>query len=426
MVFTVNESEWKAAEFYFAKNPNEIKFERYERDPNTGEKIKKQARAHSFICINNIIYALPTINEYYPAYGTQSIVKKGMTKEGKSVAIKITFSSLLESSSHAYQTAVKEGLLLGQGQRTAQRMSIKYLDEQNIPRKVEGNSKIYTVMENRGICLFDWLYESDERVRSIQLRRYFSLLACTMVQELHCKGILHCDLKAENFTILNQDGKYILKVIDMDFSLLKDPNVPFVEFSRRGTPGFVCPQILEKGRYSEASDIYALATALLIQFDLAESNDVFCNNNFVSSVQAHYKTHSTLESRIANGFDSFSWFETNYKKTIEPKLRKIFINLLNQDANKRSNLDEIILYLCERLREDLKNENRPDLFEDVLRIELQTRLKTTNAKPPVEELQSSSPSMIFSEGLKEDPKDIPDQTADSKVVNRSKLQASAA
>lgn len=75
-------------------------------------------------------------------------------------------------------------------------------------------------------------------------------------------GILHCDISPLN--IMYSEVDRIWKILDFDSSIEKsrakaDPS------RRVGTPGFIAPECLELGAYSELSDVFALGT---VAFDV--------------------------------------------------------------------------------------------------------------------------------------------------------------
>jgi eukaryotic-like serine/threonine-protein kinase len=91
------------------------------------------------------------------------------------------------------------------------------------------------------------------------------------INALHEAGIVHCDLKPPNIVLFEDRdiaAGYRLKVIDMDFSILKDQAAPWhgTDTGYVGTPLYFSPEHLQKGYAPvQASDIF---TCGLILYEL--------------------------------------------------------------------------------------------------------------------------------------------------------------
>ena len=87
------------------------------------------------------------------------------------------------------------------------------------------------------------------------------------VNNLHRAGVIHSDLKPENFYLLPDptvEAKFKLRVIDLDFSILEGRQAPW--HGREGyvgTPGYLSPEHLTPDRVPEkASDVFTTAIIL--------------------------------------------------------------------------------------------------------------------------------------------------------------------
>ena len=95
-------------------------------------------------------------------------------------------------------------------------------------------------------------------------------LACVMmagINAVHDAGIVHCDLKPPNIVLFEDNdiaAKYRLKVIDMDFSVLKDQAAPWHGTSGYvGTPMYFSPEHLRPGFVPvQSSDIFTCGIIL--------------------------------------------------------------------------------------------------------------------------------------------------------------------
>ena len=133
------------------------------------------------------------------------------------------------------------------------------LDHPNIVRLeevYESHSEIYLVQE---LCLggelFDRLDEQpDYHYTEAECARLIKQMLCA-VRYLHSKGIIHRDLKLENFLFSSTATDSELKMID--FGLSKHFRYGEVQHEAVGTPYTVAPEVI-RGSYDERCDIWAI------------------------------------------------------------------------------------------------------------------------------------------------------------------------
>jgi len=133
------------------------------------------------------------------------------------------------------------------------------LDHPNIVRieeVYESTNEIYIVQE---LCLggdlFDRLDEQpDYHYTEAQCARLVKQMLSS-VRYLHSKGIIHRDLKLENFLFSSQKADSDLRMID--FGLSKHFELGQRHTEKVGTPYTVAPEII-RGTYDEKSDIWSL------------------------------------------------------------------------------------------------------------------------------------------------------------------------
>lgn len=103
------------------------------------------------------------------------------------------------------------------------------------------------------------------------------------MESLSDKRIIHRDLKPDNI-LLDESKK--LYFIDFGLSVKEDPTKLF---SRAGTPGFLAPELLEKGqrvtdRYNSQTDIFSMGVIHYCMvtgehpFDAEDADGVLLNN----------------------------------------------------------------------------------------------------------------------------------------------------
>lgn len=144
------------------------------------------------------------------------------------------------------------------------------LDHPNIVRLeevYESHSEIYLVQE---LCLggelFDRLdQQPDYHYTEAECARLVKQML-SAVRYLHSKGIIHRDLKLENFLFSSKSADSELKMID--FGLSKHFQFGEVHHEAVGTPYTVAPEVIE-GSYDERCDIWAIGviTFLLLSGD---------------------------------------------------------------------------------------------------------------------------------------------------------------
>ncbi|KAL7484260.1 hypothetical protein ACHAW6_009897 [Cyclotella cf. meneghiniana] len=133
------------------------------------------------------------------------------------------------------------------------------LDHPNIVRLeevYESHSEIYLVQE---LCLggelFDRLDEQpDYHYTEAQCARLVKQMLCS-VRYIHSKGIIHRDLKLENFLFSDTGADSELKMID--FGLSKHFKFGEVQHEAVGTPYTVAPEVI-RGSYDERCDVWAI------------------------------------------------------------------------------------------------------------------------------------------------------------------------
>lgn len=128
---------------------------------------------------------------------------------------------------------------------------------------IETSDKFYIVEKLfEATNLIDY---SQEILRSVQdddkkiIETFFDILKkiVTSVANFHGQDCLHRDISPDNFLYDNKEHKIYL--IDFGFSIkLSNGYNSIYKMERCGKEEFMAPEIIEKGLYSYASDIYAL------------------------------------------------------------------------------------------------------------------------------------------------------------------------
>lgn len=198
------------------------------------------------------------------------------------------------------------------------------LDHPNIVRLeevYESGSEIYLVQE---LCvggeLFDRLDEQpDYHYTEGECARLVKQMLCA-VRYLHSKGIIHRDLKLENFLFSSTSPDSELKMID--FGLSKHFCAGEIQQEAVGTPYTVAPEVI-RGSYDERCDLWAIG---VIAFLVLSGDAPFGGCGGPESLME-------VRSNILRGIFSF---EPEYIwKTVSPAARQFIKSLLVTDPQQR-------------------------------------------------------------------------------------------
>jgi calcium-dependent protein kinase len=154
------------------------------------------------------------------------------------------------------------------------------VDEEKM-KQLEAEAEIFLSMDHPHVARLVDVYESDEHLylvmecmeggelfERLTKRKRFSekdashavwqmLLA---VNYIHAKGIVHRDLKLENFLYESQETDH-LKLIDFGFSHIWEPNTKMALSC--GTLAYVAPEVLKKS-YTSKCDLWSMGVILFI------------------------------------------------------------------------------------------------------------------------------------------------------------------
>lgn len=159
--------------------------------------------------------------------------------------------------------------------------------------------KKVSIIDYKGVALIDLICK--DLLNTQELLHILISLAIKLKHH-HTKGILHCDIKPDNITVLHDDGNNIhVDYIDWDFSRKLPANSSaYVCTEARGTPDYVAPEILKSYRYSTASDIYALGYSMNEIAKLPQYNDIGSYLEAIASamLESDYSKRCTLDDVI--------------------------------------------------------------------------------------------------------------------------------
>ena len=153
---------------------------------------------------------------------------------------------------------------------------LRFSDHPNIVQFFEiyqDNANYYFVMEYCQGGDIACLIEKTGALEEVVARKivYQALLA---INNLHSCGIVHRDVKADNFLFTTSDLNSPLKLIDFGLSKRFQPGAKMTTMV--GTPLYVAPEIVDKRGYTEKCDIWSIG---VVMYMILAANFPFRGNN---------------------------------------------------------------------------------------------------------------------------------------------------
>jgi tetratricopeptide (TPR) repeat protein len=108
----------------------------------------------------------------------------------------------------------------------------------------------------KGYDLLDyWQNNPDEQ-------EHLGFQICRVLEFLHLQGIVHCDLKPDNFKVTTETGRASPGAVKLlDFGLAESAEL-IKEKRIKGTLGYMAPEILRSEEYNHSADLYSLGVIL--------------------------------------------------------------------------------------------------------------------------------------------------------------------
>ena len=180
-------------------------------------------------------------------FGVSGIVRKITNKETKEeFAVKRLNLTVVDSDEARLQLIEEIDIMCQLDHPNAIRLEEIY----------ESDSIIYLVQELcHGGELLDQLEKQEDYHYSEDEARELVKQVLSAVSYLHSQGIVHRDLKLENFLFETKDSKSTLKMID--FGLSKHFKYDDVHCDKVGTPYTVAPEVI-MASYSEKCDVWGI------------------------------------------------------------------------------------------------------------------------------------------------------------------------
>lgn len=230
--------------------------------------------------------------------------------------------------------------------------SMRQLDHPNVLRLREvffGHRRIYLIMDLcKGGELFELVNASSEH-RTEQCAIRFLTQMFSAVQYLHINGVMHRDLKLENWLFEQRSGSH-LKLIDFGLACHFRGHERIC--GAVGSMYYVAPEVL-MGSYDARCDIWSLG---VIAYMLVSGAPPFWGKN-----------DHEIRSNILTGL----WdFPQHFFSDVSPLAKDFIARLLQHDPERRMSIKEALAHNWLRINDNLSTQSRLTLWqrEELLRI----------------------------------------------------------
>lgn len=115
------------------------------------------------------------------------------------------------------------------------------------------NHQLFIITEKLGANLYDYFIKPKVIPHETQLRKILECIFATL-NAIHDMGVIHCDIKPENITLIpNDDSK--VKLIDYGSALLIEDTGQHCELQ---TLPYRAPEIVLRADYTQSIDIWSV------------------------------------------------------------------------------------------------------------------------------------------------------------------------
>ncbi|MBS0289440.1 MAG: protein kinase [Proteobacteria bacterium] len=201
--------------------------------PHSFSSVTTTDNKQETIAISNKIYFEPL------GEGNFGIVKRAQARNGEEAAIKVQ----------------KNGKIMGATET-------EILQLRNILKGTAKRAdKEYTLMRNLGVNVYSHMLGRQKAANPLSEAELLTiaLKSAESVEALHKVGIIHADIKEDNFMVNAIGNQIVIEAADFGLSkILEKGQTEVIEVSPNGSVPYMAPEIFYEGKFSFASDVYAL------------------------------------------------------------------------------------------------------------------------------------------------------------------------
>jgi len=186
---------------------------------------------------------------------------------------------------------------------------------------------------------------SDPNQASAELKRLYHLIwkICDILEFLHLRGIVHCDLKPDNLKITER----VFRPKILDFGLSEKIGARRGK-ETKGTLPYMAPEMFKEEPLDERTDLYSLG---IILYELVTSQLPFFFDDPVKIISAH------LEQKLEP--------PTALNPHLPPSLNQLIMKLLEKSpADRPRNATEVKGMIESGLKPDLKKTEQVDFSQE--------------------------------------------------------------
>jgi serine/threonine protein kinase/Flp pilus assembly protein TadD len=196
----------------------------------------------------------------------------------------------------------------------------------------------------KGKPLLQWMQENHgrENLALIHIKQ-----AAIALQEAHAAGLIHGDLKPDNF-VIDTDGK--IRLINLGLATHYNPHVVnnVAEIDPHGSIAYLAPERFSEQNASAASDVFSLGTIL---YQMLTGQTPYSQLRGLSLVAAQAQTSS----------DQWTW-----PTSISTESRELILGMTDRDQTKRINCQQV-QEKCQKLvvKEAASNSQNQLIMQDL-------------------------------------------------------------
>lgn len=198
--------------------------------------------------------------------------------------------------------------------------------------------------------------KSKKRIPAIRAKSWFHQMMAGLCF-IHSQGVVHCDIKPDNFAFENSAMDSRIKLIDFGFAQVYSWNSRLTQVC--GTPHYMAPEVA-RGKYGSAADIWSMGCCLF--FMSFHFNPFYTKKMSIGELIAHVQ--KGFKPEVKNGWGN--WFPKKMKSDAD--LRDIITLCLKMEVRDRPTSEEVLDHRW--FKELFKDEQRLSInvIKSVLRI----------------------------------------------------------